>query len=849
MGEEDSDSINASLYEAYGLGNVTALQYSIAFEGTSIRVPFLINWMAQSTNVTAATAETKDLTTISKGLQQCETNLTFEDVAPKTTQEEPTTNPNTSVNGEQMQLIDPFPDQTPHQILSKEYEIATIDMSGSFTELILNFPDALFQIDAIARVVEMYRYFKAGVQIDFRLTPSVYHQGALMIGTMPGIHLATPLSAQEDIYRLSAFQPVTLSFSTQQQATLTMNWSAPFPYYDQFYNTDNTTKSMIGSVLCLLATPFRDLSAAGDFTITVFAKFLNPHLAGPLPVASTKKKRIQHQSSTGVAPKTSQPIDIEDMVKTTSGVMTSSASAGPISPILDLVGMGMNVVKSIGGATGLFDKPTSSSAGHVMIHKSLRDFTQTTGLDFSQRLSQYPTSRLANNKMFGKQFTSHSSISSIAQIPMLHHVAELHEGTVPSTSFVLVCHPAEVDSSSYAAHQFDYLSYISRACKRWRGSIKYHFKFIAPSFSKTRVRITLQYDTSTVLGTKGDLFTRIVEISGDTDCSITVPFFYNRYWDYTTVALDRNLLVVELVDKITGNAGVSTPIVDVMVFRAGGEDIAFADLGFAYIAPYIPPPAIKAPIKKQEKIEHQSSIRTVFSKPFDTIACDCSYSVDKNFCTSEQLTSVQEIIKRYSTFHNQNPGANPLNDIWLWPTNTGTIETAAWWIDGILQPLNQPVDIVGNPFQYFLSLFLYVRGDVRVRLVDTAATAGGIAYAAMLDPQLGISSANSMVLTDFHSSPELSFEVPYSSNVPWHPIQGPIASVDYYDAEAAPRFGVDNPANTGFTASYEKFVSASDNFLAGILMPPPRVWGGTTTTTRKLKSRNLRTKVTNSKKL
>jgi len=288
---------------------------------------------------------------------------------------------------------------------------------------------------------------------------------------------------------------------------------------------------------------------------------------------------------------------------------------------------------------------------------------------------------------------------------------------------------------------------------------------------------------------------------------------------------------VELIDEIVGGPSGVTSIIDVLVFRAAGEDMSFSNLTLANANP--PTSTTTHTITSQstltttintERVEHQCSIRNEFTKPFDTIACDCSYSVDKNLCTSDQLTSVNEILKRYCEFHNMNTTGGALNDIFVWPvsSNFTPISSNLWWLVGALQPGNLPVNVALNPFQYFLSLFLYVRGDIRIRFIDYSASSG-IVFAGLLDINSRLSVANSMTISDLHATPELSFEVPYSSMIPWHPIQGPVPCSARYNADMTPHFAVDNGTNSGFTSSYEQFISASDNFLAGILMPPPRV--------------------------
>jgi len=354
--------------------------------------------------------------------------MTFTEVSPKVTQEEGET-----IDLEKL-IVSPFPDQTPRQILSREYEIGTFTVGSSFVSAMYAFPDALLDIDAVNRCVSMFRYFKAGVQIDVRSTTAIYHQGLMSISNWPSYN--TSNTYKENVYRESAMSPVYLSFASQQSATTTMNWTSPLPYCDTTETEDTKWSSQIGTVIMSMVTPFRDIQSTGDFTVRVYAKFLNPHVAAPLPVTSvTRKDRLRmarHQSGS-VTP--SAKIDVESLVKTESNNMVSSARASPITPFLDVLGQGMNVISTLGKIVGLFDKPTSTASPALMTMETGRDMIQTNGLDLSTRLSMFPTSSLANSRVFGSNVTSQITFNELSRIPMLHHVDYLHQGTGSRTSF------------------------------------------------------------------------------------------------------------------------------------------------------------------------------------------------------------------------------------------------------------------------------------------------------------------------------------------------------------------------------------------------------------------------------
>jgi hypothetical protein len=70
------------------------------------------------------------------------------------------------------------------------------------------------------------------------------------------------------------------------------------------------------------------------------------------------------------------------------------------------------------------------------------------------------------------------------------------------------------------------MSHVAKCFKYWRGDIKYVFKFICSPYHKGRVRIN--WDPIGGIGTSGDYttetYTRIVDISEETEVSICVPY-------------------------------------------------------------------------------------------------------------------------------------------------------------------------------------------------------------------------------------------------------------------------------------------------------------------------------------
>jgi len=740
------------------------------------------------------------------GIDQCEANIKFEDVSEKVEQCLPLSNAYVA-------LLDPFPPQTPNAYLSKEYKIDSITIDDTFVPGTFRtwvFPDDLFAVPQIADVIKHYRYFRSDVQVDFRFTPSAFHQGCGQISFVPLSEDPDPgVTGVNPIYRWSACQPVDVSFASQQSATICLPYLNPAPYIDLVKTAPTIPAGLIGSVVYSQITPYRVISDVGSFQLSVWAKFINPIVAGPIaPTASAKRTRKvpAHQSdqssssSIRASPEshnTRRYVDPESLVKTTSDALVSGVSNGPLSPVIKAVGSGMtfaeDVTKAITSFFGLFDKPTSVKSPSPMMPQFGRDFTLTSGLDSSLRIGQHPTSKLATTGVFSME-TSHITMAKLAQIPMLHHV-DFFNST--RSTFDLKLRPKLTLSSAETNYTRDYFHYVAASHRMWRGSIKYRIKFVCGQFIKARVQISVRF--SGAVDTTGQIFTRVIEVNGETETLLSVPFLLNRYWSYYDEAdayEDIPVLQFTLIDSVVGGSTADDPTVDVIIWRAAGEDIQFAGLQRAQ---YTSPIFSEAP-------EHQTSLREVFSKPFDSVVCDCKKAMELGYCTDDLSTTVADAMKRY-VGHPNVPTEVSFQYDWLDPNNGFAASVA----------LNS---VFSEPFWYFKKLFWFWRGDLRFRFISQGDGVDGV-MKATLAPLSGsdYNEANGHIYTHSKHNPELQLELPYSSCYPYIPNQGGMSTqinfTQLTDTQSVLGFKVDTSGSTG------NYIAASDNYVCGMLAPPP----------------------------
>jgi len=186
------------------------------------------------------------------------------------------------------------------------------------------------------------------------------------------------------------------------------------------------------------------------------------------------------------------------------------------------------------------------------------------------------------------------------------------------------------------------LGFVASNFAYWRGGIKYHFRFFAPRTMTTRVRISWHagIPAATTANATGDVPNILLDISGDTDCSFTVPWsgsIWREMCEGRGLALTNGLLRVNLVNPVIAADYAASSVVYFVVFAAADTDMQFNQRvlpgvnGLSYTDPLVAP---------------QASEHEVFRSAFAAIGSGRSVHYDK-VCMGEQPVTFRELLKQY----------------------------------------------------------------------------------------------------------------------------------------------------------------------------------------------------------
>lgn len=656
----------------------------------------------------------------------------------------------------------PFPEETPTKILSRQYRIADLVVDPSFTGYRVNFPQALFQVPAIAKALSSFYYFHADLQVMVKINATPYHQGALMVSFVHDAPDTLALSTAQ----LSVYSPVMMNYATSDAVTLNYSWMCPELYSTTVYTGG---PHAIGSLFLAPIAPVVNISSANDsISVTIYASFKEPKTAGFI------NDPIVLQS--GTQDKFAPTQEAEN--KSASGLVTARGAVSLLSPIfrsIPIVGQVYDTIAAVAkNLSSIMDKPRDLTKAMKMVPDYTVPMCNGTGIDDSSRLSLYPASALKTKGVFPHDcHTTNMSFVELASTPMLHYQQVLSETT---PSFELVVDPMFLGTYNIldpgVTIQPDYMMYLFSMHKFWRGSIKYFIIFNTSAFVTARIRVSYAINpTETNFGYGGDFPSRVIEIQGTTQCTFIAPYLaptpyrpvLEPFTDITTGPPKINISLLTLPVASQG----SDPFITATVFRGGGPDMQFVNL-------------------QQSTITLQCDVQKEFKNKFEPLACDCTLSFEDGYTTAETSMFLIDAMRRYS------PAASNVFPIY-----------------NNLDDLDNGFNDWRTPYCLISTMFKYWRGSYRKKylLNQTATSWDGVSQTFLG----GFNAYGAALYTPASHAPQLTVEMPYQAAHPYLAQEDNSYAIPYENE--VPTLNVPGTVQVSL-------ISAGEDFVMGYLTHP-----------------------------
>lgn len=671
-------------------------------------------------------------------------------------------------------IDNPFPKQVPSAILTRNYLVYETLWSDFIPAGNLEFPALLLAQSAIIDALSSFLYFRAGIKLEIRMNSTPYHMGAIMVSWLPCTLVVNP-----PLFQASAFRPITLSASTQQAATTTIPYLSPKTWINLDEYDGGEICTVYLNTLAELITTSPDVST--DVHVQVYASFCDVEVAGYVPsipsrVTKGKVTRVIPQAEVRTAGSRNDPVNQEAQNKTRTGTATVPSLGYFIRPLLRQIPIIGGIIDPIIDVFkvifGVMDKPTGVPVVQPVSFDMSRDMSQAAGVDNAQTLSLYPTPSVSRIKGLMGGETSDMSFNQLASIPMLHKTYILDTA---QTQFSIHCVPEATDNPEGRP---DFLFVAFQCHQWWRGSIKYYFQFFTTAFTSCRVRISLNYvNWTSSVTTSGDIISKIVDIKGDTNVSITVPYLAETHWRRQNVDDTFPILVTELITPIIGQSQVSDSTIYVCVWRSGGPDMQFS-----LVTP--------VPIFTSESrvVIPQCDIRSTFKKSFDPIIDGCSHTMEKGFVQCEISGAISDVLKRY------------VLDV----TDNNTFPT----------PL-QVITLQMSTWSWLSHIWMFWRGSRRKKHFAGGDPGTLFTVCPTSDFYATHSSGGNMTVPNVY--PIVGTEIPWYHNMPYYFVYPLTAAITSDVPIGITAFGS--------TIEFSSFIAAGEDFQLGFLTAPLSIGG------------------------
>lgn len=602
--------------------------------------------------------------------------------------------------------------------LEREYQVAkytwSTDQASGVLLGDLAFPEVLFDQGYIQDKIKGFKFFRAGVRLSFRVSANKFCYGKLMVSYNP-MNCYNTTYASKTIQQKSGNPHILISANASEVAVL----DVPFIHNKRALDVYGTLADELCKVYVNILNPLIDVNGqANTVTIFVTAQFIDsslffPHANGV--VTQSSKRAVKTSSNKEALKKSSKHvIDSSDEI--------SKPSQGLIST-MKMVAEGVGHVAALASMFGL-SKPGTLARTDVVQIQPMQSYANGKGMDYSVKLGMSNENAISVAPNVGGVPCDELNLIHIVTTPMLSKIIPLNADS-PAGYMVNV---GPMNPSSSDDGKFTYVDWITNMFAYFSGSYKYKLYITASSFQAIRMVFFL---SESGIGEQNwqDLYHVVVDIQGDTDVEMMVPYCFQ-----SVMARTQNNFGYSLWYKILAwsspDPAVSAPIY-INVYKSGCEDMQFGQL---MERTYIQPAVVT-----QDYVEVQSNPRDDFKKNFNPLQESMVGYTHDSLVMGEQFTTLREVLHKFTPYYQvQNTYTIPTYD----PTPDGTRSLG--------------IEQIGQ-------LFRFHRGSIRVNLIKADPTKS----CALI-----VKDTNSLETRYVHTaafgtnvSPAIEAEIPYWSNV------------------------------------------------------------------------------------
>jgi hypothetical protein len=533
----------------------------------------------------------------------------------------------------------PAVDSTPNAILSRlvtqnpyTWSVGQIVTTTTPLYTITPFNLTMTRNPLFPKILAYYWYFRADLEVHFRLNTNQFYQGLLMFTSVPGS--SSGYYHNGSLTGRSWQKPIILSANSEEVVILRLPWLLAVPFSSVI--SLNTGSSIVPwTIFVDIIAPLRVQSANAPTTLTLTCqtRFVDPQCVFPYstnaPVLQSGLGSLIKKVTRSRAHHT---VMSDDPLDSAHAKPTFSTDSGPGLVMHSLTSALHAVQPWVGLFTslaGVFDKPNMDNDPVRVQRSTSANWCQSDVKDPSLPLALYRTSYIRT----GSELPDGGawSMQRIASVPCLSVTGTINTGTFTPLAIPLIP-PGSPLSLVIGFHKYFHTSF------------KVFIQFATTTFIS--VRVLFNFLPTTITATNYVIennYSQLVEVKGDTNVEFTIPWIFDLYYYRSNVIPSGVTLPFKLIMSVYSPIVVTdttiTPSIDFAIWVSAGPDFQVARPEFGVNNAYAGPNYVPA---------EQCDITAQFKKQFPSFVEGAQCFADDHQIQSETTLLVTDLLKRYT---------------------------------------------------------------------------------------------------------------------------------------------------------------------------------------------------------
>jgi hypothetical protein len=540
---------------------------------------------------------------------------------------------------------DPYPDQGMRIVLSREYEIDNITWSyNDATGTYLwsgDFPDLLLAIPNISEKLDRFQFLRTAIRVTFRINGVVLHFGMLQFTYCPHYNSSSNVHRYfQTMYTASNLGAHILSPNTNTTLDMVIPYVSPSRW--QNLKDLTTEPGFTGIIACHVLAPLtlEAASSTPELNISVYAHLETPDVAGlglRLDVLREKniirkykeyiKQKLQEKGKMmtqdeeedydflNIPKQQMSEQDAKTEKRTQSSKYSRAAKEKSQSILKPITTEAAEIASFLSEMKGLLmDKPLDLAPVQKVLVTPQSGLALGDGLDQVEPLSLHPENKVAYDPSMYGQALDYNLFQNYKRRPSLIWTGQwvgsnakgfrllnlpitptyVHKTTtMEGDNYGLSKMPEKSKTKATVLHMdVTNIAHMQEYFEFWRGSMMIALKIAASKF--TSGRITLKwlpdptYNSAIANENFGDMIFHQIDVTGDTQYFVTIPWLRERTWEVAPPMADLELgnittwdgingqLVIEVSNPLTISDSAKSPIVYFALYWAGAPDFDVA---------------------------------------------------------------------------------------------------------------------------------------------------------------------------------------------------------------------------------------------------------------------------------